>query len=317
MTDFALVGAAGFIAPRHLRAISQVGGGLVAAADPHDSVGVLDGFFPNARFFTEIERFDRFLNKAKRKGEAIDYLSICSPNYLHDAHVRMALRAGADAICEKPLVINPWNLDALADIESETGKRVWTVLQLRLHEAVTRLRRDVAAAGVGQHDIELTYVTRRGPWYDVSWKGDEGKSGGVLMNIGVHFFDMLVWIFGAVQTSSVHLRSPGRAAGALVLDHANVSWFLSTHAEDLPDDVVAAGRHAYRSLTIDGREVDFSAGFTDLHDRVYEAVLAGRGFGIEDARPSIDLVSQVRTATVERADGIHPLAHRHLSRSES
>lgn len=308
MTRFALIGVGGFVAPRHLDAIHRVGGELVAATDPSDSVGVLDRHFPEARFFKEIERFDRFLEKLRRGGEAtkIDWISICSPNYLHDAHIRLALRVRANALSEKPLVLSPWNLDALALLEEEYERRVYNVLQLRLHPAVIALQERLRDSD-SVHDVELTYITRRGPWYDVSWKGDEARSGGVLMNIGVHFFDLLLALFGAAGSYTIHHREPRRVAGALELARARVRFFLSIDAQDLSPAVRDAGGFAERSLLIDGEELDLSAGFTDLHTRVYEETLGGRGFGIEDARPSIELVHRLRSAPVEpRADGVHP-----------
>ncbi len=308
--SFALIGAAGYIAPRHLRAIRDTGNRLVAAVDPHDSVGVLDQFFPEARFFAEIERFDRHLEKLRR-GSAdgrVEYLSICSPNYLHDAHVRLGLRVHADIICEKPLVINPWNLDQLAQLEQEYGRRVRTVLQLREHASVRALKERLDAEPPGERkDVCLTYVTPRGRWYEASWKGSVDKSGGVAMNIGVHFFDMLTWLFGPVEGSAVHLAQPEKMAGALQLERATVTWYLSLDAADLPPDHPHEGNRAFRSITVDGQEIDFSEGFTDLHTRVYEEILAGRGFGIEDARPSIALVHDIRHADPEPpAEPAHP-----------
>ena len=306
--NFALIGASGYIAPRHLQAINDTGNRLIAAVDPHDSVGVLDRFFPGARFFIEIERFDRMLEKLRRQDDpdAIDYVSICSPNYLHDAHVRLALRNHAHAICEKPLVINPWNLDPLLDLEQEYGRRIHTVLQLRLHAAMPRLQESIEQKS-DRAEVCLTYVTRRGLWYGVSWKGDEKKSGGVAMNIGIHFFDMLLWLFGDVDQSQVHLRTPTRIAGTLELERARVRWFLSVEGDDLPPGHLESGRTAFRSITVDGEEIDFSDGFTDLHTRVYEAILAGDGFGIEDARPSVDLVHGVRTGDiVAHTEARHP-----------
>lgn len=297
MSQFAMIGVAGFVAPRHLKAIHDTGHTLVAAADPHDAAGILDRHFPEARFFTEIERFDRFLEKRRRAGpgEAIDFVSICSPNYLHDAHVRLALRARAHAICEKPLVVNPWNLDALAALELETGCRVFTVLQLRLHPSLVALREELARRPAGPPaEVALSYVTRRGPWYDVSWKGSEEKSGGVAMNIGIHFFDLLLWLFGGARATAVHWREPRKLAGSLELERARVRWFLSVDAGDLPEGYLEAGRPAFRSITIDGREIEFSEGFTDLHTVLYQETLAGRGFGLADARPSIELVYRIR-----------------------
>ena len=304
MKNFAMTGAAGFVAPRHLKAIKDTGNRLVAAADPHDAVGVLDRYWFNVRFFTEIERFDRHLEKLRRgpDAERVHYLSICSPNYLHDAHIRLALRVGADAICEKPLVINPWNLDALEELEHETGRRVYTVLQLRLHPDLAALRERIRAERpAAPHQVTLTYITARGSWYDVSWKGREDRSGGLITNIGIHFFDLLTWLFGSVHASHLHLREPQRAAGWMALDRAEVRWFLSADARDLPFDPVPGVRTTFRSITVDGDEIEFSEGFTDLHTRVYEEVLAGRGFGIADARPSIAL-----TAALRRADVVAP-----------
>jgi UDP-N-acetyl-2-amino-2-deoxyglucuronate dehydrogenase len=305
---FALVGAAGFVAERHLKAIREVGGSLAAAVDPRDSVGVIDRYFPEADFFTEIERFDRFLEKRRRGGAArpVDYISICSPNYLHDAHARLALRVGANAICEKPLVINPWNLDQLAELEREYERRVYTVLQLRLHPVVQRLRAEAAVAG--SHDIVLTYVTRRGKWYHQSWKGSEEKSGGLAMNIGIHFFDVLLWLYGPVRRYELHLADPSRMAGLLELRSATVRWFLSIDAGDLPQPVRDRGGFAHRAVTVDGRDLDLSDGFTDLHTEVYRDVLGGGGFGVEDSRPSIELVHGLRTARLTAVpDHGHPL----------
>ncbi len=298
MKNFALIGAAGFVAPRHLRAMRDTGCRLVAASDPHDSVGVLDGFFPEARYFPEIERFDRHLEKLRRGPEAacVHWVSICSPNYLHDAHVRLALRVGADVICEKPLVISPWNLDQLAALEAESGRRVHTVLQLRLHPAVEALRAKLDPSPL--HDVELTYVTGRGSWYLQSWKGSEERSGGIAMNIGVHLFDLLLWLFGPVRAVEVSERGPTRQAGTLELERARVRWLLSVDFADLGDDPSPGRAATRRVLSVDGEEVDLSSGFEDLHTRVYAETLAGRGFGIEDARPSIELVHRLRHAEV-------------------
>lgn len=308
---FALLGAAGYIAPRHLNAIHEVGGQLVAACDPHDSVGILDQYFPQTHFFTEIERFDRHLEKLRRHpvNQPVNYLSICTPNYLHDAHVRLAFRVHADAICEKPLVISPWNLDQLAELEREYDQRVYTVLQLRQHPAVQALKSKIESSSPEQHrDVSLTYVTARGPWYKASWKGSDEKSGGIAMNIGVHFFDVLTWIFGSVQRSSVHLSNDSRMGGLLEFSHATVRWYLSTDRNDLPDHVREKRGSAYRALEIDGEEVDFSGGFTDLHTEVYRGILEGGGFGIEDSRASIELVHSIRTSReVPVGDRAHPL----------
>jgi UDP-N-acetyl-2-amino-2-deoxyglucuronate dehydrogenase len=320
MANFAVIGAAGFVAPRHLQAIKDTGSKLIAAVDPHDSVGVLDRFSPECRFFTEIERFDRHLEKLRRRGEEerVHYVTICSPNHLHDSHVRLALRVRANALCEKPLVINPWNLDQLEELETEYEARVYTVLQLRKHPDLIALkeRLGVQAAPPGKAEVVLTYVTRRGRWYDVSWKGIPEKSGGVAMNIGIHFFDLLMWLFGEVQETEVHVRETRRMAGRLELQRARVLWFLSVEEEDLPEGYLAEGKHAYRSLAMDGHEIEFSGGFTDLHTRVYESALAGEGYGIADARPSIETVYRIRTDPVaEHPSDAHPLAARLLKRA--
>ncbi len=309
--NFALIGAAGYIAPKHLKAIHDTGHTLVAAVDPHDCVGRLDSYFPQAHFFTEIERFDRFLEKRRRSSEGrIDYVSVCSPNYLHDAHVRLALRVKAHAICEKPLVISPWNLDALEELEAEHGGRVYNVLQLRLIPSLLALKQSLDRQPPRERaDICLSYITRRGRWYDVSWKGAADKSGGVAMNIGIHFFDLLLWLFGDAQRSKLHVRTARKMAGVLELERARVRWFLSTDGDDLPDQVRAGGGYAYRSMTYDGQEIEFSGGFTDLHTRVYEEILAGRGCGIADARPAIELVHGINRSEVESSLGdAHPLA---------
>ena len=304
--NFAITGVAGFVAPRHLEAIRATGNRLVAAADPHDAVGILDRFGFDVRFFTEIERFDRHLEKLRRGPEAerIHYLSICAPNYLHDAHIRMALRVGADAICEKPVVINPWNLDALQELELETGRRVATILQLRLHPALLALRERIQATPpTHRFKVNLTYITARGRWYQVSWKGQLDRSGGLATNIGIHFFDMLIWLFGGVETLEVHQRDEWRTSGTLVLDRADVSWFMSADRAGLPFEAVPGKKTTFRSITVDGEEVEFSEGFTDLHTRSYQEILAGRGFGIDDARPSIELARRVRDLPLARRAG--------------
>jgi UDP-N-acetyl-2-amino-2-deoxyglucuronate dehydrogenase len=309
--NFALIGAGGFVAPRHLRAIRDTGNALVAATDPHDAVGVLDQYSFDVRFFTEIERFDRHIEKLRRVGDKqrVHYVSICSPNYLHDAHVRLALRAGADALCEKPLVINPWNLDALEEIERETGRRVFTVLQLRLHPTLVALHERLRLHPASHHDVELTYVTARGAWYGVSWKGDEHRSGGVATNIGIHFFDMLIWLFGDVTSAEVHLREPSRMGGTLQLQRAAVRWFLSTNTEDVPRAVEDRRPSTYRSITVDGEQIEFSGGFADLHTLVYQEMLSDRGFGIAEARPSIELIHRIRSCAVTMpARLLHPRA---------
>jgi len=292
---FGLIGAAGYIAPRHMKAIKETGSELVAALDPNDSVGVIDSYFPEAAFFTEFERFDRHLDKLRRKGEGVDYVSVCSPNYLHDAHVRFGLRSGADVICEKPLVLNPWNIDALQEMEAESGRRVWNVLQLRLHPAVRELREKVAVAPEDSvFDVDLTYLTSRGRWYQVSWKGDEHRSGGVATNIGVHFFDMLSWVFGPLRESIVHIHTDDTAAGYLEYARARVRWFLSINARHLPEEAAAAGKRTYRSIRVGNEELEFSAGFTDLHTATYESVFAGQGYGLAEARSSIETVFHIR-----------------------
>lgn len=301
MKNFAITGVAGYIAPRHLIAIKETGNRLVAAVDPHDSVGILDRYFFDVAFFREFERFDRHVEKLRRQSEQerVHYVSICSPNYLHDAHIRFALRVGANAICEKPLVLNPWNCDALAELESETGRRVYTVLQLRLHPAVRALYDQYCQPSNEKHEVQLTYITSRGQWYLHSWKGDVARSGGLATNIGIHFFDMLIWIFGPIEISRVYLAEPTRSYGYLELERARIHWFLSVDRKDLPRTGLKPGQTTYRSIRIDGQEVEFSEGFTDLHTRVYEEVLAGRGFGIADAKPSIELVHQIRHAVPE------------------
>jgi UDP-N-acetyl-2-amino-2-deoxyglucuronate dehydrogenase len=315
MKNFALIGAAGYIAPRHMQAMKATGNRLVAATDPSDSVGIIDSYFPEASFFTEFERFDRHLDKLRRQGsaEAADYVTICSPNYLHDSHIRFALRSGANAICEKPLVLNPWNIDALIEIEQATGRTANTILQLRVHPTIIKLRERVAAeAGRGRKfEVDLTYITSRGLWYLHSWKGDVKKSGGIATNIGVHFFDMLHFIFGDLRENLVHLNEPTRAGGWLEYDNARVRWFLSVDADDLPDSQKAAGQRTYRSITVDGEEIEFSGGFTDLHTRSYELILEGKGFGLEENRCAISTVAAIRAAQPLGPKGeYHPMIAR-------
>jgi UDP-N-acetyl-2-amino-2-deoxyglucuronate dehydrogenase len=310
--NFAVIGVGGYIAPRHLKAIRDTGNRLVAACDPKDSVGLLDQFAFDVHFFTEMERFDRHLEKRRRgaEEERVHWLTVCSPNYLHDAHCRLGLRVGANVMCEKPLVINPWNLDALAEIEEETGRRIHTVLQLRVHDKLVELRERLLRDGAHRHEVVLTYVTSRGRWYDVSWKGNDDKSGGVPANIGIHFFDLLLWLFGSVVETRVHLHEARHWAGMVELERARVRWFLSVDNRDLPVDTTP-GKTTFRSISVDGMEVEFSEGFADLHTRVYERALAGEGFGLSDARPSIALVHDVREAKVTPAgtDG-HPFLTR-------
>ena len=300
--NFAVTGVAGYIAPRHLKAIHDTGHRLVAATDPHDAVGVLDRFAFDVRFFTEFERFDRHLEKLRRghPDQRVHYVTICSPNYLHDAHIRLALRVGADAICEKPLVINPWNLDALEELERESGRRVYTVLQLRVHPQLLELRERLRAHSASRRQVRLTYITARGGWYHVSWKGRLDRSGGIVTNIGIHLFDLVSWLFGPARGFEVHLRDEQRAGGTLELERADVQWFLSTDIADLPFAPQPGVKTTLRSITVDGEEVEFSEGFTDLHTRVYEETFAGRGFGIADARPSVELTSRIRSAPVRR-----------------
>ena len=296
-----------------MKAIKSIGGDLIVAFDPKDSVGIIDSHFPDAHFFVEFERFDRHIDKMKRHGQKIDYVSICSPNYLHDAHCRFALRSDADAICEKPLALNPWNIDGLAEIEKETGRKISTILQLRLHPAIQELKRKVDASPNSTFAVDLTYITSRGRWYHASWKGDESKSGGVATNIGVHFFDMLSYIFGPVTQNTVHLHDEERAAGYLECGSAQIRWFLSIDRNDLPENVQGQ-KMTYRSVTIDGEEIEFSEGFTDLHTRSYEEILGGRGYGINAVRPSIEIVSSFRTKPVElRSGDQHPLVRRYVA----
>jgi len=293
MKNFALIGAAGYIAPRHLQAIKDTGNNLIAALDPFDSVGILDSYFPKADFFVEFERFDRHIEKLKRQGVDLDYVSVCSPNYLHDAHIRFGLRHGADVICEKPIVLNPWNIDALAEIERETGKRVYTILQLRLHPSVIALKEMVSQADKNKKfDVDLQYITSRGSWYHFSWKGDVNKSGGIATNIGVHFFDMLIWVFGSVLENKIEYHEASRAAGRLKLERANVKWQLSIDENDLPKE--ATGKRTFRSTLIDGQTFEFSDGFTDLHTVCYKKVLAGEGFGLQETKRVIEIVHQIR-----------------------
>ncbi|GMQ34505.1 Gfo/Idh/MocA family protein [Algoriphagus taiwanensis] len=310
MKNFALIGAAGYIAPRHMKAIKDTGNTLLAAYDKFDSVGVMDSHFPDSDFFVEFERFDRHVEKLKRTDKKIDYVSICSPNYLHDSHIRFGLRVGADVICEKPLVLNPWNIDALAEIEKEHGKRVFNILQLRLHNSIIALKKRIEEGPKDKvYDIDLAYITSRGHWYYTSWKGDVAKSGGIATNIGVHFYDMLTWIFGPVKKNVVHIHTHDRAAGFFELEKARVRWFLSINADTLPDDVKAKGGRTYRSLTMEGQEIEFSDGFTELHTHSYQHILDGNGFGLGEARNSIEIVHDIRFSEQIGLKGdYHPLA---------
>ncbi len=316
MKQFGLIGAAGYIAPRHMKAIKDTNNNIIAALDPFDSVGIIDSYFPSAAFFTEPERFDRHMDKLRKSGDnAIDYVSICSPNYLHDSHIRLSLRNQADAICEKPLVLNPWNVDALSEIEKETGKKIYNILQLRHHPAVISLKEKIKNGPSDKvYDIDLTYITSRGAWYFYSWKGDVQKSGGVGTNIGIHFFDMLTWIFGQVKENIVHVSKPEKAAGYLQLENARVRWFLSVDNNDLPLAMREKGQTTYRSLVYDGEEFEFSGGFTDLHTLSYQHILTGNGFGLETVRPSITTAYEIRNALPVGLKGeYHPMANKKKS----
>ena len=307
MKNFAILGVAGYIAPRHLKAIKDTNNTLIAALDKFDSVGVMDSYFPKADFFVEFERFDRHIEKIKRSDNTqLDYVSICTPNYLHDSHIRMALRRGADAICEKPLVLNPWNLEALQAIEKECDNKVNTILQLRLHPSIINLKKKIDASdNKTKYDVDLTYITSRGNWYDVSWKGDESKSGGIATNIGIHFFDMLGWIFGEVQENIVHLREKDKSAGFLEFEKARVRWFLSIDENSLPAEIKQKGQRTFRSISVDGEELEFSGGFTELHTESYKSILKGQGFGLEDAKTSIEIVSELRNKEISQSGEKH------------
>jgi UDP-N-acetyl-2-amino-2-deoxyglucuronate dehydrogenase len=310
--NFGLIGVAGYIAVRHLKAIKDTGNNLLASLDRFDSVGLIDSYFPKSDFFVEFERFDRHLDKLKRTGTKIDYVSICSPNYLHDSHIRFALRHQADAICEKPIVLNPWNVDALQEIENETDKKIYTVLQSRLHPRIIELRNKIMNGPKDKiYDIDLTYITSRGNWYFISWKGDIQKSGGVATNIGIHFFDMLSWIFGKTKKNIVHLSQYNKAAGYLELENARVRWFLSLDHNDLPSAALEKGQRTFRSIKVDGEEIEYSVGFTELHTLTYKEILAGRGFGLQDARQSVEIAYTIRNAQPEGLTGeYHPVLNR-------
>jgi UDP-N-acetyl-2-amino-2-deoxyglucuronate dehydrogenase len=316
MKNFALIGAAGYIAPRHMKAIKDTHNNLLAAFDKFDSVGVIDSHFPHADFFTEFERFDRHVEKLKRSEDKIGFVSICSPNYLHDSHIRFGLRVGADVICEKPLVLNPWNIDALQEVEKEHGKNVYNILQLRLHPSIIALKKKVQEGPADKiYDIDLAYITSRGHWYYTSWKGDVSKSGGIATNIGVHFYDMLTWVFGDVRQNVVNIHTHDRAAGYLELEKARVRWFLSINPETLPEEVKAKGGRTFRSLTMEGQEIEFSEGFTELHTHSYQDILEGNGFGLEEARKSIEIVHDIRHMEPVGLQGeYHPLVKKPLSK---
>jgi UDP-N-acetyl-2-amino-2-deoxyglucuronate dehydrogenase len=316
--NFALIGASGYIAPRHMRAIKETGNELIVALDPYDGIGIMDSHFPQAEFFTEFERFDRFVDKWRRdSNRKIDFVSICSPNYLHDSHIRFALKSGADAICEKPLVLNPWNIDQLKLIEQESGQRVYNILQLRLHPSIIalkeRITKELESDPHRIYDIDLSYLTSRGKWYFISWKGNESKSGGIASNIGVHFYDMLCWIFGEVEQSEVHIKQADTNAGYFRLKHARVRWFLSVNYDFIPQAIRQRGDRTFRSITVDGEELEFSGGFTDLHTRSYEEILKGNGFGLDEAYASINTVSQIRRLDPLGLEGeYHPFCHKVL-----
>lgn len=316
MKNFALIGAAGYIAPRHLKAIKDTNNNLIASLDKFDSVGIMDSYFPNADFFVEFERFDRHIEKLKRdRGIELDYMSICTPNYLHDSHIRMALRRGAHAICEKPIVLNPWNIDNLIDIERSSEKKVNTILQLRLHDSIRALKEKIENGPKDKiYDVDLTYLTSRGHWYYTSWKGHTSQSGGIASNIGVHFYDMLSWVFGDIKKNTVHLHSHDRAAGYLEFERARVRWFLSINYDLIPEEIKEKGQRTYRSITVDGQEIEFSGGFTELHTKSYEKILNGNGFGLEDARQSIQIVHDIRNAALSPITGdYHPMAKHPVS----
>ena len=314
MKNFAIIGLGGYIAVRHLQAISATGNRLVSALDKNDSVGVIDSHFPNADFFTEFERFERHLDKLKRTNQKIDYVSICTPNYLHDSHIRFSMRHGANAICEKPLVLNPWNIDALEEVQKETGQKLYNILQLRLHPSIIALKKRIENGPKDKiYELDLTYITSRGHWYFASWKGDESKSGGIATNIGVHFYDMLSWLFGDVEKNIVHVYEPKRASGYLEFKQARVRWFLSVDYDAIPEDIKAKGMRTFRSIQMEGEEIEFSGGFTDLHTRSYEEILKGNGFGLNDARQSIQIVHDIRnTKPIGLKGDYHPFAKKEI-----
>lgn len=307
MKRFALIGAAGYIADRHMKAIKETGNQLICASDRFDVMGRIDSYFPDAEFFLETENLDKYIDDLRREGNPIDFVSICTPNYMHPSHIRFALRNGADAICEKPLVIFPKDIHIIKDIEAETGKRVYTILQLRYHKTILELKKKIDEGGDNMYDVDLSYITTRGKWYLKSWKGDTQKSGGIATNIGIHLFDMLIWIFGSVKENIVHVYNQDKAAGYLQLEKARVRWFLSLDSNDLPKEATDKGMRTFRSITINGDEVEFSSGFTDLHTETYQNILNGNGFGIDDAHESILLTEEVRKATPRGKKGeYHP-----------
>ncbi|WP_424963014.1 Gfo/Idh/MocA family protein [Ekhidna sp.] len=317
MKNFTLIGASGYIAPRHMKAIKETNNKLIAALDNFDSVGVIDSFFPEADFFVEFERFDRHIEKLRYERDVrVDYTSICTPNYLHDAHIRMALRRDSDAICEKPLVLNPWNIEKLAHVEKETGRKIWNILQLRVHPSIIALKEKIENGPKDKvYDVDLTYLTSRGHWYYTSWKGEVSKSGGIATNIGVHFYDMLSWVFGEVKNNIVHVHTHDRAAGYLEFERARVRWFLSINFDVIPDEVKAKGQRTYRSITIEGEELEFSDGFTDLHTKSYEEILKGNGYGIKDAQKAIEIVHDIRHLEPQGLKGdYHPFAKKKLAK---
>lgn len=310
--NFAIIGVGGYIAIRHLKAIKETGNNLLASLDPNDSVGIIDSFFPDSHFFVEFERFDRHVEKLRRSGTQIDYVSICSPNYLHDSHIRFSLRSGAHAICEKPLVLNPWNVDALAEIEKESGKHIYNIFQLRLHPSIIALKKKIEEGPADKiYDIELTYITSRGKWYNISWKGNVEKSGGIATNIGVHFYDMLIWIFGDVKQNIVHMLEKEKASGYLDLERARIKWYLSLDYNDIPEKTKSQGARTYRSITVDNEEIEFSGGFTDLHTETYNHILQGNGFRLMEAKPAIETVYAIRNARPIGLKGeYHPLCNK-------
>lgn len=315
MKNFGIIGVGGYIAPRHLKAIKETGNNLVVALDKSDSVGIMDSFFPQCSFYTEYERFDRYVDKIKRTKDKLDFISVCTPNYLHDSHIRFGLRNGCDVICEKPLVLNPWNIDSLQEMEKETGHKVYNILQLRLHKSIIEWKKKIDNGPKDKvYDVDLTYITSRGLWYYTSWKGDVSKSGGVATNIGVHFYDMLSWIFGDLKENIVHVYTHDRAAGFLRFERARVRYFLSINYDTLPQEVKEQGKRTYRKIVCDNDEIEFSEGFTELHTESYKNILNGNGFGLEQARNCIEIVSQIRNSTPIGLKGdYHPLAKLPLS----